>query len=63
MARQHWCQAHADHHLHDTYSAHFVGTKRIVGRLIASQRALASAASFLPRFTNHEVPIMRRNAA
>lgn len=27
------------------------GTKRIVGRLIVSQRASASAASFLPRLT------------
>jgi hypothetical protein len=32
-------------------SAVFTGTKRIVGRLIASQSAAASAASFLPRFT------------
>src|SRR5271166_6497978 len=31
------------------WSAVFTGTKRIVGRLIASQRASASAASFLPR--------------
>src|SRR6202165_4531428 len=30
-------------------SAVFTGTKRIVGRLIASQSASASAASFLPR--------------
>src|SRR3954451_13948582 len=29
----------------------FTGTKRIVGRLIASQSASASAASFLPRLT------------
>src|ERR1700746_2689720 len=29
----------------------FTGTKRIVGRLIASQSASASAPSFLPRFT------------
>ena len=32
-------------------SAVFTGTKRIVGRLIASQSASASAASFLPRLT------------
>jgi hypothetical protein len=32
-------------------SAVFTGTKRIVGRLIASHSASASAASFLPRLT------------
>ena len=32
-------------------SAVFTATKRIVGRLIASQIASASARSFLPRFT------------
>src|SRR5450756_2180428 len=32
-------------------SAVFTGTKRIVGRLVASQSASASAASFLPRLT------------
>jgi hypothetical protein len=32
-------------------SAVFTGTNRIVGRLIASHSASASAASFLPRFT------------
>jgi hypothetical protein len=32
-------------------SAVFTGTKRIVGRLIASQSASGSAVSFLPRFT------------
>src|SRR4051794_35101349 len=39
----------ADQHKAACCSAVFTGTKRIVGRLIASQSASASAASFLPR--------------
>ena len=40
-----------------------IGTNRMFGLATASHMASASAASVLFRFTNHEVPIMRRNAA